>query len=99
VPELESFTSILGKEKTLKAGLPIITVHVRVGTEAETRIHAAAAAAADHYESSAVLGPLVLPTNLFFFIRGEVVCNVEGLSDLLWRLALDHVGYCLAADV
>jgi hypothetical protein len=47
----------------------------------------------------AVLGPFVFPTDLIFLLRSEVVGNVECLSDLLWRLALDHIGDGLAADV
>jgi hypothetical protein len=36
---------------------------------------------------------------LFLLLRGKVVGDIEGLSDLLGRLALDHVCYGLAADV
>lgn len=32
-------------------------------------------------------------------LRCEVVYNVEKFPDLLRSLTLDHVGYCLAADV
>lgn len=46
-----------------------------------------------------VLSPLVLATNLLLLFRGEVICDVEGLADLLRRLALDHVGNRLAANV
>jgi hypothetical protein len=47
----------------------------------------------------AVLGPLVLPTDLVFLLGCEVILDIEGLTDLLGRLALDHVGYGLAADI
>jgi hypothetical protein len=47
----------------------------------------------------AVLGPLVLAADLVFLLGGEVVLDVEGLADLLGRLALDHVGDGLAADI
>jgi hypothetical protein len=47
----------------------------------------------------AVLGPLVLATDLVLLLGSEVVLNVEGLADLLRRLALDHVRDGLAADV
>jgi hypothetical protein len=47
----------------------------------------------------AVLCPLVLAADLVLLLRSEVVLNVEGLTDLLRRLALDHVGDGLAADV
>lgn len=46
-----------------------------------------------------LLSPLVLTTNLVFFLGGEVVLDVERLADLLRRLALDHVCDGLAADV
>lgn len=47
----------------------------------------------------AVFGPLVLAANLLLLLGGEVVLDVERLSDLVGRLALDHVGDGLAADV
>lgn len=46
-----------------------------------------------------LLGPFVLTTNLVFLLGGEVVLNVEGLTDLLGGLALDHVGDSLATDI
>jgi len=46
-----------------------------------------------------VLSPLVLATDLVLLLGGEVVLDVEGLADLLRRLALDHVGHGLAANV
>jgi hypothetical protein len=47
----------------------------------------------------AVLGPLVLAADLLLLLGSEVVLDVEGLSDLVGRLALDHVGDGLAADI
>jgi hypothetical protein len=47
----------------------------------------------------AVLGPLVLTADLVFLLGGEVVLDVESLTDLLRGLSLDHVGDGLAADV
>jgi len=47
----------------------------------------------------AILSPLVLATNLVLLLGCEVVLDVERLADLLGRLALDHVGDGLAADV
>ena len=47
----------------------------------------------------AILGPLVLATNLLLLLGGEIVLDVEGLADLVGGLALDHVGNRLAADV
>jgi len=47
----------------------------------------------------AILGPLILTANLILLLRGEVVLDVEGLADLLGRLALDHVCDSLASDI
>lgn len=47
----------------------------------------------------AIFSPLVLAADLLLLLRSEVVGNVEGLTDLLGRLALDHVGDCLASHV
>lgn len=47
----------------------------------------------------AVLSPFIFPTNLVLLFWCEVVLDVEGLADLLWGLALDHVGNGLAADI
>ncbi len=49
--------------------------------------------------SLAVLSPLVLPADLLLLLRCEVVRDVESFADILWRLALDHVGDRLAANV
>ena len=46
-----------------------------------------------------LFSPLVLAANLVLLLRGEVVGDVKGLSDLFWRLALDHVGDSLASNV
>jgi hypothetical protein len=46
-----------------------------------------------------VLRPLVLPPDVFLLLLSEVVRDVERLPDLLGRLALDHVGNGLAANV
>lgn len=46
-----------------------------------------------------VLSPLVLAADLLLLLGCEVVGDVEGLANLLGRLALDHVGNGLAADV
>ena len=43
--------------------------------------------------------PLVLPPNLFLFLRREVILNVEGLTDLFRCLTLDHVSYSLASQI
>jgi len=50
-------------------------------------------------ENSAVFSPLILASNLVLFFRSEIILDVERLADLLRRLALDHVGDCLASDV
>lgn len=46
-----------------------------------------------------LLGPFVLTTDLVLLFGSEIVLNVEGLPDLLGRLALDHVCNGLATDV
>lgn len=46
-----------------------------------------------------LLGPFVLATNLLLLLGGKVVLYVEGLADLLGRLALDHVGNSLATHI
>lgn len=46
-----------------------------------------------------LLGPLVLTSDLIFFLRSEVVLDVERLADLLGGFALDHIGNSLAANV
>jgi hypothetical protein len=47
----------------------------------------------------AVLRPLILPTDLVLLLGSKVIRDVERLADLLGRLALNHVGDSLAADV
>ena len=46
-----------------------------------------------------LLAPLVLLPDLLLLGRSEVVLDVEGLSDLLWCLSLDHVGHGLTSHV
>lgn len=46
-----------------------------------------------------ILSPLVFPPDLVLLLGGEIIGDVEGLPDLLWALALDHVRDGLAADV
>ena len=53
----------------------------------------------DLFTNLAILSPLVLATDLLLLLRCEVVGDVEGLSDLLGGLALDHVGNGLAANI
>jgi hypothetical protein len=50
-------------------------------------------------DGNLLLGPLVLATDLILLLGGEVILDVESLADLLGRLALDHVGDGLAANV
>jgi hypothetical protein len=47
----------------------------------------------------AVLGPLILAADLLLLLGREIVLDVECLADLVGGLALDHVGYGLAANV
>lgn len=51
------------------------------------------------FSDLAVLGPLVLTADLLLLLWCEVVGNVKGFSDLLWRFSLDHVCDCLAANI
>jgi hypothetical protein len=46
-----------------------------------------------------LLSPFVLTADLLLLLRCEVVLDVECLTDLFRRLALDHVGDGLAANV
>lgn len=50
-------------------------------------------------ERHLLLCPLVFPSNLIFFFGCEVVLDIERLSDLFGRLALDHVGNRLTPNV
>jgi len=46
-----------------------------------------------------LLSPFVLPADLVFLLRCEIVLDVEGFPDLIGRLALDHIGNGLAANI
>lgn len=46
-----------------------------------------------------LLGPLILTANLVLLLGSEIVLDVEGFTDLFGRLALDHIGDSLAADI
>jgi hypothetical protein len=46
-----------------------------------------------------ILSPLILAADLLLLLRGKVIGDVESLSDLLGRLALDHVCHSLAANI
>lgn len=43
--------------------------------------------------------PLVLFAYLGFLLLCEIIFDVEGLPDLLWGFAFDHVGHRLAGDI
>jgi len=49
--------------------------------------------------ASSILSPLVLAADLIFLLRSEVILDVERLTNLLWRLSLDHVGDSLATNI
>jgi len=51
------------------------------------------------FECLTVLGPLVLTSDLFLLLGGEIVGDVKGLADLLRRLSLDHIGDSLATNI
>lgn len=46
-----------------------------------------------------LFSPLVFAADLILLLGGEVVLDIEGLTDFLGRFALDHVGDGLATDV
>jgi hypothetical protein len=46
-----------------------------------------------------ILSPLVLPTDLFLLLGSEIVGDIKGFTDLLRRLALNHVGHGFAANI
>lgn len=50
-------------------------------------------------DGHSLFGPLVLTPNLLLLLFGEVILDVERLTNLLWGLVLDHVCDGLAADV
>lgn len=47
----------------------------------------------------AILGPLILATDLLLLLWGEIVGDVESLADLIGRLSLDHICDGLAPDI
>ena len=51
------------------------------------------------YKGHPLLGPFVLTANLVLLFRCEVILDIEGLPNFLWRFALDHVGNSLASDI
>ena len=51
------------------------------------------------YRIYLLLSPLVLTTDLILLLRGEIVLDVKCLTDLFWRLALDHIRNRLAPDI
>lgn len=48
---------------------------------------------------SLLLSPLIFAANLVFLLGSEIILDIKGLANLLGRLALDHVGNGLAADI
>jgi hypothetical protein len=46
-----------------------------------------------------VFAPLVFLAHLFFLAGSEVILDVESLANLLWGLALDHVGDSFAGHI
>lgn len=51
------------------------------------------------YKSLTVFRPLILSADLIFFLRSEIVLDIECLSDFFRGFALDHVGNGLASNV
>lgn len=50
-------------------------------------------------DSGLLESPLILSANFLFLLGSEVVLNVECLSDLLGRLALNHVSHSLTGQI
>lgn len=48
---------------------------------------------------NSLLSPFVLPTDLVLLFGGEIILNVERLSNLLGGLSLDHIRDRLAANI
>lgn len=46
-----------------------------------------------------LLSPFVLRADLSFFLWREVILDIEGLADIFWRLALDHICDGLATNI
>lgn len=46
-----------------------------------------------------LFSPFVLTANLVLLLRREVILDVEGLTDLVRRLAFNHVGDRLASNI
>lgn len=46
-----------------------------------------------------LFSPFVLTANLVLLLRREVILDVEGLTNLVRRLAFDHVGDRLASNI
>ena len=49
--------------------------------------------------SHSLLGPLIFATDLILLLGSEVILDIECLTDLLGRLALDHIRDSLAANI
>lgn len=43
--------------------------------------------------------PLILSSDFFLFFRGEIILDIEGLPNLFWSLALNHISHCLAGQI
>lgn len=46
-----------------------------------------------------LLAPLVFFADLLFFLRCEIIFDVERLPDVFWSLAFDHIGHRFACHV
>lgn len=51
------------------------------------------------YVGNLLLSPFVFTADLVFFLRGEVILNVESLPNLFRRFSFNHVCDSLAADI
>jgi len=71
--------------------MPMLVVHY-FGRLVEVKV-------ANNQARLAILSPFVLPTDLVLLFGGEIILNVERLSNLLGGLSLDHIRDRLAANI
>lgn len=49
--------------------------------------------------SLTLIAPLILLTNLLLLLRGEVILDVEGNTNLLGRLSLEHISNSFTSQI
>eukprot|EP00250_Pteridium_aquilinum_P034470 c7635_g2_i1 orf=2-307(-) len=53
----------------------------------------------DYVNTYLLKSPLIFPPDLFLFLWGEIIHNIENPSDLLWSFVLYHVCHSLAGQI